>query len=178
MIILLFYPLFFFMNWNKHNWLFISIIILTFLGIINAFYLSYEAHQISQLVSQPSYWTLFQWWFVKNTFCDINETFSCSSFMANPASKLFWIPFPYIAAIVYPILFILSLMAFRLKSNNIVRTIFILSLMWIWFNVIIISREFTLWVFCPACLMCTAYIISIAILSGIILKNNKKVISK
>lgn len=155
---------------TKNKYIYFWLLILSILWVINAFYLSYEAYEITKTISQPSFTSILQGWFIKNTFCDINETFSCSSFMSMPDSKIFWISFPYIAAIVYPILTILSLLALRTRNLMFVKIIFIMWLMWIWFNSIVISREFAVWVFCPMCLLCTGYIISITALSFILLK--------
>lgn len=141
----------------------ISLIALfAFLGIINAFYLSYEAYQIV-FVSTPSVFGA--------SFCDINSTLSCTNFFQNPRSLIFGIPFPMIAAVVYPVLFILSLIALKTQSRKIIMTIMILAFGGIAFNGYIITQEFIVGAFCPLCLMCTGYILAIAILSYSIVKN-------
>ncbi len=149
----------------KNKGLYIAIIILAFLGIINAAYLSYEAYTILN----PSTTSL-----LGGSFCDINETFSCTSFMSMAESRIFGIPFPYIALCVYPVLFVLSLLAYCGKKLWAIKAITIMAIMGFCFNGIIISREFAVGVFCPLCLMCTGYIITIAILGGIIWKKSSQ----
>lgn len=91
----------------KHKNLYIAIIILTILGIINATYLSYQAYNILN----PSESQIFQ------SICDWSDSMSCTNFLNLPESRIFGIPFPYIALVVYPVLFILSLIAFFGKNK-------------------------------------------------------------
>lgn len=142
----------------------IAIIVLTILGMINAFYLSYEAYQ----ALNPSALN-----FIGGSFCDINKQFSCTGFLATPDSRVFGIPFPWIAALVYPILFVLSVAAYFHNSRNLVRIVTILAFCGLAFNGYVISREFKVGVFCPLCLMCTGYILTIGILGLLILKDSK-----
>lgn len=142
--------------------LLIIIIILTILGIINASYLSYEAYHILHATNTSA--------LLGTSFCDINDTLSCTSFMNKPESRIFGIPFPYIALCVYPILCILSILAYVRNNITLVKIVTILAFMGLAFNWFVISREFSVGVFCPLCLMCTGYILTIGILGSIILK--------
>lgn len=144
-----------------HTKKYIAIIILAFLGIINAFYLSYEAYQIV-FAEQTS--------LLGTSVCDINETFSCTSFFNDPRSLIFGIPFPMIAAVVYPILFGLSLFVFFKKNLTAIKTITVMAFMGLAFNGYVISQEFIVGTFCPLCMMCTGYILTIAILGSCIWK--------
>lgn len=147
----------------------IAIIILAFLGIINAAYLSWEAYNI---IFAP------QTGLLGNSFCDINVTFSCTSFMNMPESRIFGIPFPMIALVVYPILFGLSLFAYFKQNLTAIKIITIMAFGGLAFNGLVISREVAVGVFCPLCLMCTGYILTIAILGTIIWKKSCKKIAK
>lgn len=142
----------------------IAIIILTILGIINAAYLSYEAYAILHSAASQG--------ILGTSFCDINETLSCTSFMNKPESRIFGIPFPYIALTVYPVLFMLSTLAYIKNNRNLVKIVTILAFCGLAFNSFVISREISVGVFCPLCLMCTGYILTIGILGLLILKDS------
>lgn len=152
---------YFFMNKK----LTLAIIILAFLGIINAAYLSWEAYNIVFAAKSGLLGT---------SICDINETFSCTSFMNNPRSRIFGIPFPMIALVVYPILFGLSLFAHFKNNLTAIKIITIMAFGGLAFNGYVISQEFIAKVFCPLCLMCTGYILTIAILGSIIWKKSSQ----
>lgn len=137
----------------------IAIIILAFLGIINASFLSWEAYNI--VFAQKTD-------LLGNSICDINATFSCTSFMHNEKSKIFGIPFPMIALVVYPVLFGLSLFVYFKNNLTAIKIITIMAFGGLAFNGFVISREIEAQVFCPLCLMCTLYILTIAILGAII----------
>lgn len=147
---------------NRMNKKYIFIIILTILGMINAFYLSYEAYSLLFSGKDPIF---------GNSFCDINATFSCTNFLSNPRSLIFGIPFPMIAAVVYPLLFILAIIGYQKKSIKIAKIITLIAVCWLLFNGYVISQEFMLGAFCPLCLMCTGYILLIAFTGLSILKN-------
>lgn len=106
--------------------------------------------------------------------CDINDTFSCSSLFAFDFSWIFGVPFPAIAMVVYPIIAIIAIMGILKKCQKSFPIIAGLGVGWMMFNSYIIYNEFQVWVFCPACLACTVAITTIAILSFIWIKCNKK----
>ena len=124
---------------------YLAIIVLAFLGIINAAYLSHQAYL----------------------------AFSCTNFLAQPESRVFGIPFPWIAAVVYPVLFVLALIGNAKKSVCLTKTIMILAFCGLAFNGYVIYNEATIGVFCPLCMMCTGYIVTIGILAALILKNKE-----
>jgi len=132
-----------------------SIIILAWIATFNAAYLTYEAY-------------LLKFWENVNKFiCDVNSTFSCSSVFKEDFSWIFWIPFSLIALIVYPVIILIAYLWItgkisKLKAFNILA---LLSVGWILFNGYIIFNEFFLKAYCLLCLMCTAIIISILLIS-------------
>ena len=141
------------------------IIVLAFLGIINAFYLSYEAYTIMHAAQNSIFGT---------SFCDLSESISCSNFLAHDRSRVFGIPFPWIAAVVYPVLFGLSLFAFFKKNLNTVKVITVMAFGGLAFNGFVISQEIIVGIFCPLCMMCTAYITIIGILGALIWKSGNE----
>ena len=133
------------------------IITLCIVAIINAWYLTHMAY--SQL-SWPS-------------FCDISDTISCSSVFNNTASQIFGIPFPVIALVVYPVLLLFAFLWYNNKISSHRFWLRWFSLGWMLFNAYIIYQEtFVIKAFCPLCLLCTAIIITIHILTY----NNKIVV--
>ena len=128
----------------------ISIIVLCVIAIINAWYLTHLAY--SELSGA--------------SFCDINSTLSCNSVLAHPAAQIFGVPFPVIALVVYPILLLISILWYTNKMKNHRTWLRRLSLGGILFNSYVISQEaFVIKAFCPLCLICTAIIITIHILT-------------
>ena len=128
----------------------IIIIILCIIAIFNAAYLTNLAY--SELAG-PS-------------FCDINSTLSCNSVLAHPAAQFFGVPFPVIALVVYPILLIIAVLGYSKTITNHRIRLRRLSLWGIAFNSYVISQEaFVIKAFCPLCLICTAIIITIHILT-------------
>ncbi|MBW7954398.1 vitamin K epoxide reductase family protein [Candidatus Gracilibacteria bacterium] len=107
-------------------------------------------------------------------FCDINNTFSCSTLFSYDFATIFGLPFPAIAMIVYPILAILAIVGAIYKLKGLFKVILTISIMGIMFNSYIIYNEFQVMVFCPACLFCTVIIITIAIMSYIGNKEEKR----
>jgi uncharacterized membrane protein len=135
------------------------------MAIINAAYLSYKAY-VFQYVSKVDF----------STICSFSSTNSCSNVLASPYSLVFGIPFPWIALIVYPILFFLALRGFQKSSYAQAKTIAILSGLGMCFNGFIIYREITIiHAYCVLCLICTAIIISIFAISLSILREAKNV---
>lgn len=134
----------------------IIICILSIIAFFNATYLTYQNNLIEKASEK---WQI-------SSFCDINNTFSCTNVLSSPYSKVFDLPFTAIAMVVYPIIF---LIAFLGISWIIKKPYHILSVMWIgWitFNSYFILQEILyIKAFCPLCLICTAIIISIFIIS-------------
>lgn len=130
------------------------IIILCVVAIFNASYLSYKAYEFmsSGLVS--------------SSFCDLSQTSSCTEVLKHPLSRVFGIPFPWIALVVYPVLLALAIAAYRSDKIRCMRIIQKLSFLGMLFNGFIIYREmFYIYSYCLLCLMCTAIIITIFALS-------------
>lgn len=150
------------MNSNKK---FLIISILSFLAVINASYLSYKAYFFRFI--DPSGFS---------SFCDVSSLFSCTDVLRHPLSQIFGISFPWVALIVYPILFVLAYTGYLSSEKAYSRTkvLTILSLLGILFNSFIIYREiFFIHTYCILCLMCTFIIISIFGLSVSILRDVK-----
>lgn len=148
----------------------ITIIILSFIASINALYLTYNAYILKASQNQLNLW----WqnndiaWFA----CDINSTFSCSSVFNNDFAWVFGIPFSLIALIVYPIILILAFLWIKNKIKNVYKILLVMVIWWIIFNWYIIVNEYYAWVYCFLCLICTAIIIAIWVLSIEWLKKN------
>ena len=139
----------------------IIICILATLAFFNATYLTYQNYQIE---NAPE-WSI-------TSFCDLNNTFSCTNVLSSPYSKIFWMPFTAVAMAVYPILF---LIAFLWVMWIIKKPFHILAYMawgWILFNSYFIYQEYAnIWAYCPLCLICSWIIITIFVLSAIWIKN-------
>ncbi len=156
----------------------IIISIISVLAFFNAFYLSYD--WIFNIEQNNSLYFLPMWDFVWNSsFCDINETFSCSVVLSNPLSQIYWIPFPIIALFVYPVIFFIAILWYFRKIKNVFTILFWMWISWIMFNWYFIYQEiFNIGAFCPLCLLCSAIILTISFLSWseVIKKNikNKK----
>lgn len=118
-------------------------------GIGNAAYLSYQAYEIMSGGEFAS-------------FCDINSTVSCTNVLEHPLSRVFGVPFPMIALVVYPILLAIALVGRTKDDAKFFKPLAILSAMGVAFNGFIIYREtFEIKAFCLLCLMCTVMIITI-----------------
>lgn len=129
---------------------FLAITVLAALGTANAAYLSYEAFLIHFGSGNAS------------SFCDFSPSLSCSGALSSPYALLFGIPFPWIALVVYPALLILAILGVRTLSAAYAKTVAVLSGLGIAFNGLIIYREtFLIHAYCPLCLLCTAFIVSI-----------------
>lgn len=143
----------------------IIISIISALAFFNASYLSYD--WIFSIEAPTSLyfpvWNITSWW----SFCDINETLSCSAVLQDPGSQIFWIPFPVIAMLVYPIIFLISIFGIIWKiRKNVFKILLAMWVWWILFNWYFIFQEiFYIWAFCPLCLLCSLIIITIASIS-------------
>ena len=139
----------------------ITIAVLSVLATFNAFYLSYdwifaveEASSLYFLATDSA----AVWW----SFCDINETLSCSAVLSHPLSQIYGIPFPLIALFVYPIIFLVALLGIYKKYKYAFKTLILMAAGWIMFNGYFIYQEtFNIWAFCPLCLLCSAIILTI-----------------
>lgn len=135
-----------------------TIILLALISFWNAIYLTIAAFK-------------FRAWEYEKLICDINDKLSCSSLFSFDFAWIFWIPFPEIAMIVYPLITIIALLGIFKKCKKSFEIMFGLWIWWMLFNSYIIYNEFLLWIFCPSCLVCSASITTIAILSFIWIKN-------
>lgn len=124
-------------------------------AIVNAAYLSYKAYMF-QFVDP----------YKLTTICDFSRFSSCSSVLRHPLSLVFGIPFPWVALVVYPILLGLAWYGYRKASLTPAKIIVVLSGLGMAFNGFIIYREIRyIHAYCILCLLCTAIIITIFILS-------------
>lgn len=137
----------------------IAIFISAIIWAGNAIYLTIAAFSINK-------WALGVWT-VNSFVCDINNVFSCSSVFSNSFAWIFWIPFSLIAMFVYPIIAIIALLWIFWKIKNPFKILFIIWILWLLFNGYIIVNEYLIWAYCLLCLICTAIIIFILILSKI-----------
>jgi uncharacterized membrane protein len=150
---------------------YIIIAVLAAIGIFNAWYLTYETLQI--FATQASGGLLGA------LPCDLSSSLSCSGILSNPRAIIFTIDdfkvaFPMIAAVVYPILFIVALMGWFTKKTCPAKVLTGLAAGGILFNSYVIYQEYIVRVFCPLCAMCTVIIIAIFFLSISIWKNTPK----
>ena len=148
----------------------ITIAILSIIAFLNAFYLSYDwLFPVKELVETSKVFSINN---PGSSFCDINETLSCSSVLDSPLAQIFGIPFPVFAMIVYPLILLLALVWLFWKIKNHFKILSYLAWAWILFNGYFIYQEtFNIGAFCPLCMLCSAIIISIFVLSFL---ENKK----
>ena len=138
------------------------------IGIFNAFYLSIPAYE---------YWNWANSAVLQSMPCDISESLSCSGILQNPRAIIFSVgefrvAFPMIAAVVYPVLFMIALWGWFTKKTLPAKVLTAMAAWGMLFNSYVIYQEFIVGVFCPLCAMCTAIIIVIFVLSITIWKNN------
>lgn len=142
---------------------YLSILLLSFIAFINASYLSYKAYIF---IKDPLGLT---------SLCDINKIASCSEVLRHPLSQIFGIPFPWIALLVYPVIFALAFWGYKSKNIFAAKAIAALSFGGVLFNGFIIYREIRfIHAYCLLCLMCSAIILAIHLLSWKILCDAKK----
>mgnify|MGYP003594222412 CR=1 FL=1 len=140
---------------------YLVIAVLAAIGIFNAIYLSIPAYE---------YWNGADSSALQMMPCDISDKLSCSGILQNPRAIIFSfgdfkIAFPMIAAVVYPILFLIALWGWFSKTTCPAKILTGLSAGGMLFNSYVITQEFIVWVFCPLCAMCTVIIITIFIIS-------------
>lgn len=140
--------------------LYLLIMILSVIAWWDALYLTYNALSIT---ANP---------FLGNSgqlFCDFNSTFSCSEVFRSDDAKIFWLPFPAIAILVYPVIFCLALLWYALKDASFSRYLSFLAFWGMCFNGYFVSIEyFKIGAYCPLCLLCSAIITTIFITSIIL----------
>lgn len=136
------------------------ILLLCLIAFFNASYLVYKWYCVNFL--EPT-----------QSFCDINATYSCSNVLAHPAAMIWGVPFPAIAMLVYPILALVAFLWYTGRITSHWKILTILSGLWILFNGYFIYQEtFVIQAFCPLCILCSAIIISIFVLSITSYKKN------
>lgn len=81
---------------------FLIIQVLSIIAFINACYLSYKAYFVRFI--DPFGFT---------SFCDISKTFTCTDVLRHPLSEIFGLSFPWIAMLVYPIIFVLAFISYK-----------------------------------------------------------------
>lgn len=124
-------------------------------AIVNAGYLSFKAYGY-HFAGNP----------VLSTACDAFGVGSCSDVLRHPLSLVFGIPFPFIALVVYPILFCIAWYGRCHVTTMPAKVLVVLSGMGMGFNSFIIYREiFFIHQYCLLCLLCTVIIISIFFLA-------------
>jgi len=144
---------------NKYS----IIITLTIIAIVNAAYLSYKSYVYHFVDSDKL-----------STVCDFSRWSSCTDVLRNPLSLTFGIPFPWIALLIYPVLLGLAWYGHKRDTFSPARIIAILSGFGVCFNGFIIYREIRfIHAYCILCLICTAIIISIFILSLQLVREGK-----
>lgn len=134
--------------------LFIAVIVLAIFAFGNAVYLTTQAYTLKAKMAESvgSY----------STFCDINSTFSCSNVLLSPRAQFFGFPFPAVAMVVYPIIFLVALLGYLGICRKAFPILAGMAIGGMCFNGYYIFQEAVyIGSFCPLCLMCTAIIISI-----------------
>lgn len=134
---------------------YLAIIILSIVAIVNATYLSQKAYYYRLLNSYQG-----------TSFCDINDSVSCSLVLQSPYSTVFGIPFPWVALGVYPLILIIAFFGFRRVKTLPAKILLYLSFAGMMFNFFIMYREIVfIKAFCLLCFICTLIIISIFLIS-------------
>lgn len=134
----------------------IAIIILSMIAVFNAGYLTMSAYELLEAKNSSTWLLPFA--------CDINSTFSCSLVFNHSFSWPFGIPFSLIALFVYPTIILIATLWLFWKIRKHFTILFYMWVAWFLFNSYFIVNEVIVNTYCPLCLMCTAIIISVAIL--------------
>jgi len=149
----------------KINTKYIIIIILSILAFVNSFYLAYDWLFPVEIIINPyiQLWNITQvWW----TFCDINDTFSCSKVMNSEYSKLFWIPVSIFGMLNFFAIWILSMIWIFRKNTDIIKILLIMTSFWVLFNFYLFYLEiFVIKAFCPVCIAISISLFSIFFIS-------------
>lgn len=129
--------------------------VLAGVAILNAAYLSYKAY-FFRFVDPTGL----------SSFCDFSSTASCSEVLRHPLSQVFGVSFPWVALVVYPVLFALAWLGFKKQSFTQAKALAVLAFLGMCFNGFIIYREIAfIKAYCLLCLLCTVIIVSIFLLS-------------
>jgi uncharacterized membrane protein len=130
---------------------FLLIQVLSVVALINASYLSYKAYFVRFV--DPVGLT---------SFCDFSSTFACTDVLRHPLSQVFGVSFPWIALLVYPVIFVVAFLGYRHAKVSYAKTLAIISFLGMLFNGFIIYREaMFIHAYCLLCLLCTVIIVSI-----------------
>ena len=145
---------------------YLIIAVLAAIGIFNAFYLSTPAYE---------YWNGANASALQMMPCDLSDTLSCSGILQNPRAIIFSVSdfkvaFPMIAAVVYPVLFLIALWGWFSKGLLPARVLTAMAAGGMMFNSYVIYQEFIVGVFCPLCAICTVIIVTVFVLSIMIWK--------
>lgn len=147
----------------KKNRKYLLICLLSLIAFVNASYLSYQAYQFKYVDTN-----------IASSICDLSQNVSCTEVLKSPYSQVFGIPFPWIAFVVYPILFALAMIGYKRRKISYARIIQALAFLGFAFNLFIIYREmFYIYSYCLLCLACTFIIATILGLSTWVLKEEK-----
>ncbi len=132
----------------------ITIITVSSLGMLNAFYLSYL-------------FLMEKWGKAEIGVCDVNSIISCSNVITSPYAQFLGVPVCTIALIVYPILIILAwLTLVRPRTRNLFYAISLLSAMGLMLNLVYIYNEVVyIESLCPLCILCSLFILTDLVMS-------------
>lgn len=145
---------------------FLTICILSGIAFINASYLSYKAY-LFRFVDPLGL----------SSFCDVSHTFSCTEVLRHPLSQVFGISFPWVAMVVYPVLFAIAYYGYKARGGGtgFAKVLAILSFLGMLFNGFFIYREaMYIHSYCILCLMCTVIIVSIFLVSLSMSRNTRR----
>jgi uncharacterized membrane protein len=136
---------------------YLAITFLSAIAFANAGYLTYTAYELKNTPASER----------PMSFCDINQTFSCTTVLDSPYSEIFGVPFPLIAMIVYPIIALTALLGYRSGTTKHFKYLLGMGIAGVLFNSFFIFREYMyIGAYCYLCLICSAIIVSIAIISA------------
>lgn len=138
--------------------LFIAIMVLAAVAFGNAVYLTNQAYTLKTKIEESAG--------TYSTFCDINSTFSCSNVLLSPRAQFFGLPFPAVAMVVYPIIFLIALLGYLGICRKPFPILAGMAVGGMCFNGYYIYQEAVyIGSYCPLCLMCSAIIISMLVIS-------------
>lgn len=144
---------------------YLAIILLSIVAFVNAGYLTDKAYYLKNTLASER----------PMSFCDINQTFSCTTVLDSPYSEIFGIPFPMIALFVYPIIALIAVLGYRSGSAKHFKYLLAMGIGGALFNGFFILREYLyIGAYCYLCLICTAIIITISVLSAVGLREKPR----
>ncbi len=128
--------------------------VLATIAFANAVYLTNQAYTLKTKMTESAG--------MYSTFCDLNSTFSCSNVLLSPRAQFFGFPFPALAMVVYPIIFLVALLGYLGICRKAFPILAGMALGGMCFNGYYIYQEaFYIGSYCPLCLVCSAIIVSI-----------------